>query len=118
MTARIYERLVTEHGFTAAGQTVVYEYVARRQPELVAELREEQRHLQGMVPQQHQPGEEAEVDFADVRVWIAGTVMNCPLFTRRLSFSGRSVIGCSCPKGRRPVSRRIPELGQVPFPLV
>ncbi|MBB5155986.1 IS21 family transposase [Saccharopolyspora phatthalungensis] len=90
-TARIYQRLITEHGFTAAGRTVVYEYVARRRPELVAELREEQRHLQGMVPQQHQPGEEAEVDFADVWVRVAGTVLKCHLFTLRLSFSGRAV---------------------------
>lgn len=90
-TARIYQRLVTEHGFTAAGRSIVYEYVAGRRLELAAELREEQRHLQGMVPQQHQPGQEAEVDFADVWVRVAGAVMKCHLFTLWLSYSGRAV---------------------------
>lgn len=90
-TARIYQRLVTEYGFTAAGRTTVYAYVAMRRPELVAELREQRRHLEGMVPQQHVPGEEAEVDFADVWVRVAGKVMKCHLFTLRLSYSGKAV---------------------------
>ncbi|MCE7011762.1 IS21 family transposase [Kibdelosporangium philippinense] len=90
-TARIYQRLVSEHGFTEAGRTTVYTYVARRRTELVGELRERQMHLEGMVPQQHLPGEEAEVDFADVWVRVAGQVMKCHLFTLRLSYSGKSV---------------------------
>jgi transposase len=52
---------------------------------------EGRRHLTGMVPQVHLPGEEAEVDFADVFVRLAGEVVKCHLFTLRLSYSGKAV---------------------------
>ncbi len=90
-TNRIYQRLITECGFTDAGRTTVYEYVARRRVEIAAEAREGQACLPGVVPQQHRPGEEAEVDFADVWVRIAGEMTQCHLFTLRLSFSGKAV---------------------------
>lgn len=90
-TIRIYQRLITEYGFTQAGKTTVYEYVARRRPEIIAEAREGFAHLEGMVPQQHLPSEEAEVDFADVWVRIAGQVTKCHLFTLRLSYSGKAI---------------------------
>lgn len=90
-TNRIYQRLINEHGFTAAGRTTVYEYVARRRPEIAAEAREGQVQLEGMVPQQHLPGEEAEVDFADVWVRVGGEMTKCHLFTLWLSFSGKAI---------------------------
>lgn len=90
-THRIRERLITEYGFTAAGRTVVYEYVARRRPEIVAEAKAGDAHLEGMVPQQHLPGQEAEVDFADVWVRIVGEMTKCHLFTLRLSYSGKAI---------------------------
>ncbi|MGH3430535.1 MAG: IS21 family transposase, partial [Mycobacteriales bacterium] len=90
-TIRIYQRLITEYGFTQAGKTTVYEYVARRRPEVIAEAREGHAHLEGMVPQQHMPGEEAEVDFADVWVRVAGEMTKCHLFTLRLSYSGKAI---------------------------
>jgi hypothetical protein len=52
-----------------------------------------------MVPQVHLPGEEAEVDFADVWVRLAGEVVKCHLFTLRMSYSGKAV--------HRPVDRTI-----------
>jgi transposase len=66
-------------------------YVAIRRPEIQAEDQEGRRHLAGMVPQVHLPGEEAEVDFADVWVRLAGEVTKCHLFTLRMSYSGKAV---------------------------
>jgi hypothetical protein len=43
------------------------------------------------VPQTHQPGAEAEVDFGDVWVDLAGKHTHCFLFTLRLSYSGKAV---------------------------
>lgn len=47
--------------------------------------------MDGMVPQVHLPGEEAEVDFADVWIRLAGEVVKCHLFTLRMSYSGKAV---------------------------
>lgn len=88
---RIRQRLISEYGFTLAGKTTVYEYVARRRPEILAEAKQQYRHLEGMVPQEHRPGEEAEVDFADVWVRVGGEMTKCHLFTLRLSYSGKAV---------------------------
>lgn len=88
---RIYQRLAQEHGFDRVSYSTVSDYVAVRRPEIEAEAREGRRHLEGMVPQIHLPGEEAEVDFADVWVRLAGTVTKCHLFTLRLSFSGKAI---------------------------
>lgn len=88
---RIYQRLAQEHGFDEVSYSTVSDYVAVRRPEIETEAREGHRHLAGMVPQVHLPGEEAEVDFADVWVRLAGTVTKCHLFTLRLSYSGKAV---------------------------
>jgi transposase len=45
----------------------------------------------GFVPQQHPPGAEAEVDFAELWVRLAGQMTKCFLFTLRLSCSGKGV---------------------------
>jgi hypothetical protein len=45
----------------------------------------------GFVPQHHPPGAEAEVDFCDLWVRLAGEMTKCFLFTLRLSHSGRAV---------------------------
>jgi len=88
---RIYQRLITEYDFRLASISTVRDYVARRRPEVVAEACEGRTHVQGMVPQLHRPGEEAEVDFADVWVRLAGKTVKCHLFTLRLSYSGKAV---------------------------
>lgn len=60
---RIFERLVTEHGFSA-GYTTVRDYVNQRRPQIVAEARAQRVWvLEGMVPQEHEPGAEGQVDF-------------------------------------------------------
>ena len=43
------------------------------------------------MPQTHRPGAEAEVDFGDVVVRLAGEQVKCYLFAFRLSFSGKAV---------------------------
>ncbi|KKD01982.1 transposase, partial [Streptomyces sp. WM6386] len=46
------------------------------------------------VPQSHHPGQEAEVDFGDVTVHLAGQTLVCSLFSLfrlRLSYSGKAV---------------------------
>ena len=88
---RIYDRLVVEYGFDQACYSTVCNYVGRRRPEIEAEAREGRAHLGGTVPQVHEPGAEAEVDFADVWVRLAGEPARCHMFTLRLSFSGKSV---------------------------
>jgi transposase len=88
---RIYDRLVVEYGFDQACYSTVCSYVGRRRPEIEAEAREGRAHLGGTVPQAHEPGAEAEVDFADVWVRLAGEPARCHMFTLRLSFSGKAV---------------------------
>ena len=88
---RIQKRLAEEHDFDLASYSTLRNYVRKRRPEIVAEAREGRQHLEGMVPQAHLPGEEAEVDFADVWVRVAGDAVKCHLFTLRLSHSGKAV---------------------------
>jgi hypothetical protein len=88
---RIWQRLAQEYSFDQASYSTVCDYVLVRRPEIEAEAREGHRHMNGMVPQVHLPGEEAEVDFADVWVRLAGEAVKCHLFTLRLSYSGKAV---------------------------
>ena len=73
----------------------VAKYVHRRRAQLAAQAaaREAARAgvVAGFVPQCHPPGAEAEVDFADLWVRLAGQMTKCFLFTLRLSHSGRAV---------------------------
>ncbi|WP_183091567.1 IS21 family transposase [Streptomyces radicis] len=89
--SRVLERLAAEHDFELAAYTTVRDYVAKRRPELVLEAKQGRRHLEGTVPQTKQPGEEAEVDFADVWLDLAGQRRKCVLFTLRMSYSGKAV---------------------------
>jgi transposase len=88
---RIYDRLVVERGFDQACYSTVCSYVNKRRPQIEAEARDGRAHLEGTVPQVHEPGAEAEVDFADVWVRLAGEPLKCHLFTLRLSYSGKAV---------------------------
>jgi hypothetical protein len=88
---RVHDRLAAEYGFTQASYTTVLNYVNRRRPEIAAEEREGRARLEGTVPQVHEPGAEAEVDFADVWVRLDGEPVKCHLFTLRLSYSGKAV---------------------------
>lgn len=78
---RIHRRLVDEHGADVA-EVTVRQYVRRRKRELgwpVGDV---------FVPQIHAPGVEAEVDWGEAVVEIAGVATTVHLFVMRASFSG------------------------------
>jgi transposase len=80
---RIWQRLVAEHG-AEVGESTVRKYVAGLRRELGGGV------ACVSVPQAHLPGAEAEVDFAELWVWLAGALTKLWLFTMRLSASGRA----------------------------
>ena len=59
-------------------------YVARRRAELGLD------NTEVMVPQCHEPGAEAEVDFGEFHAVIAGVLAKLWMFVMRLSCSGRA----------------------------
>ena len=78
---RIHRRLVDEHGADVA-EVTVRQYVRARKRELgwpVGEV---------FVPQVHAPGREAEVDWGQALVELAGAPTTVHLFVMRASFSG------------------------------
>ncbi len=68
----------------------VAKYVARRRAEIAAAHRAQAGSLAGFVPQAKEPGAEAEVDFGEVTVALAGEAARCYLFAFRLSRSGKA----------------------------
>ena len=86
---RIHDRLVCEHHAGSVSYSAVQRYVQRRREE----IRIEQGHVPArvFVPQHHPPGLEAEVDFGEVQVRLAGVVTTCYLFVLRMSYSGKAV---------------------------
>jgi transposase len=87
---RVFDRLVDEHD-AAVSYSYVAKYVHRRRPEIVAEVQGRAGVVDGYVPQTHERGAEAEVDFAEAWVCLADELTKCFLFTLRLSFSGLGV---------------------------
>ena len=80
---RIWQRLVAEHGATCS-EVTVSRYVARRRAELGI------KNVEVSVPQTHEPGAEAEVDFGEFWACVGGESVKCWMFVMRLSCSGRS----------------------------
>jgi len=81
---RVWERLVTEKGAKVAERTV-REHVAGRRRELGL-------GVEGHVPQAHDPGAEAEVDWGEAKVWMDGELIKAKLFLMRLSHSGAAYV--------------------------
>ena len=75
---RVWQRLVDERGATVAEATV-RAYAGRVRREL------ESGRAVVTIPQLHQPGEEAEVDFGGVSVWLDGVLTELSMFVMRLS---------------------------------
>jgi transposase len=78
---RIWRRLVDEHG-AEVDETTVRDYVRARKRQMgwpVADV---------LVPQVHAPGAEAEVDWGQATVVLAGAATPVQLFIVRASFSG------------------------------
>jgi transposase len=87
---RIFQRLVDEHD-ASVSYSYVAKYVHRRRPQIAAEAQGRAGVVDGYVPQTHEPGADAEVDFADLWIYLLGELIKCFLFTLRLSYSGRAV---------------------------
>jgi hypothetical protein len=87
---RVFDRLVDEHD-ARVSYSYVATYVHRRRAQITVERAGRAGVLAGFVPQQRAPGAEAEVDFTDVWVNLAGQMTKCFLFTLRLSHSGKAV---------------------------
>jgi transposase len=80
---RVWQRLVAEHG-ARCSEVTVSRYVARRRIELGL------KHIEVSVPQFHEPGAEADVDFGEFWTRIDGALVKCWMFVMRLSCSGRA----------------------------
>jgi transposase len=80
---RVWQRLVAEHGAQVA-EVTVSRYVARRKIELGLD------RVEVMVPQTHEPGAEAEVDFGEFYATVAGVLIKLWMFVMRLSCSGKA----------------------------
>jgi transposase len=81
---RVWERLVDEQGAEVAESTV-----RAVVGEMKAELESGTRLV--TVPQTHPPGDEAEVDFGEATVLIAGVPVKVEIFHLRLSHSAKAV---------------------------
>lgn len=88
---RIFDRLCDEHDAANARVTypMVRAYVASRRPQIRVE--EGRAAAEVFIPQTHEPGAEAEVDFGDVTVKLAGQLTVLTLFSFRMSYSGKAV---------------------------
>ena len=84
---RIWVRLLEEFGCTEVAYPSVRDYVARRRPEIAAEMGATEL-VRACVPQSPEPGEQAEVDFGDLWIRLRGVLTKVFLFTFRLSYSG------------------------------
>lgn len=87
---RIYHRLLDEHEMADVSYWLVRRYVADRKPQIRIEEGREPAD-QVFVPQSHQPGAEAEVDFGDITINCRGEDVVWSLFSMRMSFSGKAI---------------------------
>jgi len=85
---RVHARLVEEHGAAGLSYSTVRDWVRVRRA--VIDL-EAGRRVEVFVAQEHAPGAEAEVDFGEVWVVLAGVKTKCHMFVFRLSRSGKAV---------------------------
>ncbi|MDH6238549.1 transposase [Cryobacterium sp. CG_9.6] len=85
---RVFARLADEEAATELSYSTVRNYVRRRRPEIDVEAG---RLPEVFIPQEHAPGAEAEVDFGEVWVVLAGVKTKCHMFTFRLSHSGKAI---------------------------
>jgi len=85
---RVFDRLIDEHGAVISYSTV-RQYVKARRAQI--EYEAGRTSLDAFIPQEHAPGAEAEVDFGEVWVDLAGVRTKCYMFAFRLSHSGKAV---------------------------
>jgi transposase len=80
---RVWQRLVAEHG-AVVSEVTVSRYVTRRRVEL------DLVKVEVCIPQTHEPGAEAEVDFGEFYVTIGALSVKVWMFVMRLSHCGRA----------------------------
>ncbi|MEU1375970.1 hypothetical protein ABZ442_20270 [Streptomyces triculaminicus] len=85
---RIFHWPIEEHGADVSYGVVRY-CIASRKPEILVDSGK--APLEAFVPQTHLAGHEAEVDFGDVTVRLAGELVTCCLFSFRLIALGAEV---------------------------
>lgn len=85
---RVFDRLVDEHQAVISYSTV-RQYVKARRAQIAFDAGK--ASLEVLIPQEHASGAEAEVDFGDLWVDLAGVRTRCYMFVFRLSHSGKSV---------------------------
>lgn len=85
---RIRERLIDEHGAQDLSYSTVRDYVRVRRAEVDLAAG---RRVEVFIEQDHQPGAEAEADFGEVWVMLAGVKTRCFMFVFRLSHSGKAI---------------------------
>ncbi len=78
---RIYVRLVKEHGFTGAERTV-REHVSKVRPGLT----------EMAIPLEFDPGADAQCDWGEAHVVMAGTPVTFQVFCMKLSYSGKPFV--------------------------
>src|SRR4029453_12072141 len=86
---RVHSRLIDEHQLTEITYSTVRDYVHVRRPQIWAEAGRSPG--EGYIAQVHEPGAQAEVDFADLWVFLKGVKTKVFLFTLRCSYSGKAV---------------------------
>ncbi|MEU1194507.1 hypothetical protein [Streptomyces sp. NPDC005859] len=84
---RIFDRLVDEHAAEGVTYPMVRTCVADRRPQIKVEAG--RGPVNAFIPQTQRPGVEAEVDFGDVKVRLAGELVTCHLFAMRLCTRAR-----------------------------
>jgi transposase len=78
---RIYERLVSEHGFTGAERTV---------REHVAKLKQTLEELS--IPLEFDPGADAQCDWGEAQAYMAGKLRSVQALCIKLSYSGKPFV--------------------------
>ncbi|MFI6604156.1 IS21 family transposase [Nonomuraea sp. NPDC050536] len=93
---RIFDRLVAEHEMEGVSYSTLCEYVHDRRPKIRIEAGRAAPEV--FISQSKRPGVEAEVDFGEVWVNLAGTMTVCYMFVFRMSYSGKAVhrVTASC----------------------
>ncbi len=89
---RVYDRLVDEHGY-AGKERAVRAYVQRWK-------KEHQGAALGFLPLAYAPGVEAQCDWGEALVWIAGVEQKAAFFCIRLAYSLKPFV-CAFPAARQ-----------------
>lgn len=85
---RVHARLIEEYNADQLSYSTVRDYVRARRAQIEIDAG---RRVEAFISQEHAPGAEAEVDFGELYVMLAGVKTKCHMFTFRLSHSGKAI---------------------------